>query len=96
MGTRRRQLGLLHILAIVLAPLVLLDLVFGAVRLARVIRRRGSVDARGVASVESVPTYLGRLAHAAAPPALILGILVLCFWAIVHFGPLKPIHEWFP
>jgi hypothetical protein len=95
MGTRRRQLGFLHILAIVLAPLVLLDLAFGAVRLARALRRRSSVDALGAASFESVPAYLGRLVHAAAPPALILGMLVLCLWAIVHFGPLKPIHEWF-
>jgi len=94
MEFRLRQRGFVHILAIVLVILVLLDLAVGALHLARAARRRRSIDAFGVASFESIPTYLQRLMHAAAPSVLVLVALAACLWAIVHFGPLKPIHEW--
>jgi hypothetical protein len=95
MGTKRRQRGFLHILVLVLAPFAILDIVFGVVRLVRALRRRTSIDGLGAASVESIPAYLARLLRAVTLPSLILLVLVLCFWAIVHFGPLKPVHEWF-
>jgi hypothetical protein len=25
----------------------------------------------------------------------VYGLIIFGFWAIVHFGPLRPVHEWF-
>jgi hypothetical protein len=84
----------MHILGAIVAVLAALDLTFGVVRLCRAMRRQRAVSPSGALVLESAPLYISRILRAILPPLLILAVLVLGFLAIVHFGPLKPIHEW--
>ena len=93
---RRRQLGFVQILTVVLAVLAAVDLVVGTFKFARSMRRQKVADAFGALSTESPPAYFRRLWRGVAPYLLLLAVLVLGFLAILRFGPLKPIHEWFP
>jgi hypothetical protein len=84
----------MHIVSAILIALGVLDLVFGTFRFLRAIRRQRSVDPSGFVALESPGHYIRRMLRVVAPPVLLLAVLVLGFLAIVHFGPLKPIHEW--
>lgn len=92
MGTRHRQLGYWHILSAVVALFLAFDMLF---TLTRTFRRRSVADSSGVSSVESASVYRRRLARSIGPHLLAWAVLVGGFWAIVHFGPLRPVHEWF-
>jgi ABC-type molybdate transport system permease subunit len=46
--------------------------------------------------IEPTARYLQRVFRTSAPALLVLRVLVLGFLALVHFGPLKPIHECSP
>ena len=91
MGMRKRQLGYWHFFGIALV-LGLIDLV---VALTRTFRKRLVVNAAGVLVEEAPMSRARRIAWALGPHILGWGIVIGGFWAIVHFGPLKPVHEWF-
>jgi hypothetical protein len=84
----------MHIVGTILAVLVAMDLWFGTVRILRATRRQRAVDRSRAVVIETAAHYSRRILRAIMPPVLILVVLVLGFLAIVHFGPLKPIHEW--
>jgi hypothetical protein len=84
----------MHIVGTILAVLVAMDLFFGTVRILRATRRQRAVDRSGALVTETAGHYSRRMLRAIMAPVLILVVLVLGFLAIVHFGPLKPIHEW--
>jgi len=84
----------MHIVSAIIAVLVALDILFGTVRFLRAIRRQRSLDLSGSVVLESPGHYARRMLRIIMPPVLILAVLVLGFLAILHFGPLKPIHEW--
>jgi hypothetical protein len=92
MGTRHRQLGYWLILDAVVGLLLALDVWF---TLARTFRRRTVAGLSGAASVETTSTYWRRIARSLGPHILVWAALIGGFWAIVHFGPLRPVHEWF-
>jgi len=96
MGTRRQQAGFWYLPGAALSVLCALDVAYSIPRLVRSLRRRRDSGEANSGSIESMPSYLGRLCRAAAPRLFVYGTLALTFWAIVHFGPLKPVHEWFP
>lgn len=91
---RRRQNGFIHIVGATIAMLAALDIGLGTASIARALRRRRIVDPAGGGELETSRAYVARLVRAVAPHALILALLVLGFLALLHFGPLKPIHEW--
>jgi hypothetical protein len=84
----------MHILIALLAVLAALDFLFGTVRFLRAIRRQRTVAASGAVVLEPMGHYTRRMLRITMLPVLILAVLVLGFLAILHFGPLKPIHEW--
>jgi|HubBroStandDraft_4_1064222.scaffolds.fasta_scaffold94976_5 hypothetical protein len=84
----------MHIVGTIVGVLVAIDLFFGTVRILRATRRQRAVDPSGASVIETAAHYSRRMLRAIMPPVLILVVLVLGFLAIVHFGPLKPIHEW--
>jgi hypothetical protein len=76
----------------VVSFLVALDVWF---TLTRTYRRRGVAGPSGADSMESMSTFWRRIARVLGPHILAWAALVGGFWAIIHFGPLRPIHEWF-
>jgi hypothetical protein len=88
MGMRRQQLGFWHFIGVASATLII-DLIattFFALRRKVV----GSPDELGAKH----PTRARRVAAALLPHLILWGVLIGGFLAIVHFGPLKPVHEW--
>jgi hypothetical protein len=92
MGSRRRQLGYWQILWGVVTVLTVLDVWF---TVTRTFRRRRTFSPSGSTSVEVMSDYWRRIARSVGPHLLVWVVLIGGFWAIVHFGPLRPIHEWF-
>ena len=84
----------MHIVFAILSAFAAIDFVVGTVRFFRAIRRQRAVSPSGEVIVESLRHYAGRMLRPLARPVLILAVLVLGYLAILHFGPLKPIHEW--
>jgi len=84
----------MHILGIALAVFVALDALYTMVRLLRAARRQQTTGSSDAVIIEAGPEYALRMVRAALPGILILLTLVLAYLAVVHFGPLKPIHEW--
>jgi hypothetical protein len=92
MGTRHRQFGYWHILSALVGVLVVMDVLL---TLTRTFRRRRVADASGALSVEAPSVYWGRLARSLGLHIFAWAVLAGTFWAIVCFGPLRPVHEWF-
>jgi hypothetical protein len=80
------------ILSGIVTFLIALDVFFTVIR---TFRRRRIGDPSGIASLETRSQYWRRVALSIAPHVVVCGILIGGFWAIVHFGPLRPVHEWF-
>jgi hypothetical protein len=83
-----------HILAAIIAVLVLADAAVGLVRLVRALRRQRIPDKSGALVLEGPGAYLHRLFRTVLPTLVILLILAVVLMTIVYFGPIKPIHEW--
>jgi hypothetical protein len=83
-----------HILAAIIALLVVADAVVGLVRLVRALRRHRIPDNYGALVLETPGAYLHRLFRTILPTLLILLVLAVVLVTIVYFGPIKPIHEW--
>lgn len=79
-------------LSALLGVLVALDVWF---TLTRTFRRRRIVDKSGAIVLESALMYWRRVARSAGPHIVVWGVLIGGFWAIIRFGPLRPVHEWF-
>ena len=91
MLTRNRQLGYWHLLGALVSVLVALDVWF---TLTGTFRRRRITDESGSVSFEPTPMYWRRVARSAGRHIIIVWMLLIgCFWAIIHFGPLRPVHE---
>jgi hypothetical protein len=88
---RQRQLGYWHLFGIALI-LGLVDLVAALIR---TFRKRMVADGGGGLVAETPTSRARRIAWTLGPHILGWGLVIGCFWAIVHFGPLKPVHEWF-
>jgi hypothetical protein len=95
MKTRRRQRGSGYIAGTVLAVLTVLNLLDLVLTFRRTILRRTISSSTGRDSVEPSGVYFKRIGRTFGRPILLLATLAFLFWAIVHFGPLKPVHEWF-
>jgi hypothetical protein len=83
-----------HILAAIIAVLVIVDTAVGLVRLVRALGRQRIPDNSGALMLEAPGAYLLRLFRSVLPTLVILLILAAVLMAIVYFGPIKPIHEW--
>jgi hypothetical protein len=92
-----RQRGFLSVVGWLFAPLLLVDVAVGLVKLLRAFKRRRHVDASGALVSESLPIYRARLYQAVRMPLIVfvlLAIPVAGFLLILYFGPLRPVHEW--
>ena len=79
----------MHVIGVVFSMFVIFDVVF---TLAQVFRKR-SVTVDGAR--ESAGAHWRRVARTMSPHLVVWGLIIGAFWAIVHFGPLRPVHEWF-
>lgn len=85
----------MHVLSVLVSIVLAIDFAFATIRVVRAARRRRIADASGKTATEPWGIYIFRLIRGVAAPVGVLLLLVVGFWAIVHFGPLRPIHEWF-
>jgi hypothetical protein len=89
---RTRQAGYWHFFGVALV-LGAVDLVFAVIRL---FAPRAIADDAGAIAPETSRARARRIARTLGPHIAGWGLVVAGFWAIIHFGPLKPVHEWFP
>jgi hypothetical protein len=82
----------MYVLSILASRLAIAGVIFAIVLL---FRRRDSVSAAGVRTYEPNAAYFARIRSAAVAVLIACILLGVVFWAIVHFGPLRPVHEWF-
>jgi hypothetical protein len=82
----------MYVLSILAYRLGTACVVFG---MALLFRRRDLVGPTGARTYETSASYFARIRKAAAAVLVACLLLVVFFWAIVHFGPLRPVHEWF-
>ena len=83
----------MHIIGSIILIVAAMDIVFGAIRIKKALKRRRGTDTTGQLSIEPLPAYFARLWRAAAPALIVLVLLITGVWALFHFG-LRPIHEW--
>jgi hypothetical protein len=81
----------MYVLTILASRLAIACVVFAV---ALLFRRRALVSPTGARTCETSASYFARIRKAAVAVALACMLLVAVFWAIVHFGPLRPVHEW--
>ena len=82
----------MYFVSVVASRLAIASVVFGLVLL---FRRREPLNSIGTRSVEMNSIYLVRIGKLMAALCLAGLLSLACLWAIVHFGPLRPVHEWF-
>jgi hypothetical protein len=83
--------GNMYVLSILAYRLATACVVFGV---ALLFRRRDVIDPTGTRIYETSASYFARIREAAVALLLVCLLLIVFFWAIVHFGPLRPVHEW--
>jgi fatty acid desaturase len=81
----------MYVLSILAYRLATACVVFGV---ALLFRRRDVIDPTGTRIYETSASYFARIREAAVALLLVCLLLIVFFWAIVHFGPLRPVHEW--
>jgi hypothetical protein len=81
----------MYVLSILAYRLAIACVVFA---IALLFRRRDLVGPAGARTYETSASYFARIRKAAVAVLLAFVLLVGLFWAIVHFGPLRPVHEW--
>jgi fatty acid desaturase len=82
----------MYVLGILASRLAIACVVFG---IALFFRRRDLVGSTGARTYETSASHFARIRKAAVAVLFACVLLVGLFWAIVHFGPLRPVHEWF-